>query len=111
MSDQKVRYYTINDSIGLAHQITKAWSVTAQTGTTFASGRDSASRRPHPPLRGWLAGAATGYSYPLSARDGLFSNLLVKAWSSQGNEVATLNATESWSHQFAPRTSAPSVPA
>jgi len=105
VSDKKVRYYTFSSSAGVAQQLTKAWGVTAQAGTLWASGRDGESRRLYPPLRGWFLGVGTGYTYALTARDSFATNVgLLKSWSSEGNESATLNGSESWAHRFTLRT-------
>lgn len=103
--DRKVRYYTFTSSLNLAHQITKHWRANALVGTMMASGRDDESRLFYPALRGWFVGGSTGYTYDVGTRDSFTSALsLMKTWSSNDNEVATLIATETWAHQLAKRT-------
>jgi hypothetical protein len=101
ITDKKVRYFTVSNSLGLTQQISKQVAFSAQAGTTFARGLDDESLKFYTPLRGWFVGANTGYVYKLTPRETFTSTLaLTKIWSSNDNEAATLNAIETWGHQF-----------
>lgn len=101
ITDQKVRYFTVSNTLGLTHQITKQVGFGARAGTTFARGLDDESLKFYTPLRGWFVGANTGYVYKLTPRETFTSLLSVtKIWSSNDNEAATLFGGETWGHQF-----------
>ncbi|HYP90956.1 MAG TPA: hypothetical protein VEQ59_22475 [Polyangiaceae bacterium] len=103
--DQKVRFYVVTNTLAVTHLLSKNVRFTVTGSSSIASGMDEASRAFYPTLRGWSLGANTGYVYATSKRDSFNSNAsFLKTWSSNDNEAATLNLTESWLHQFGPRT-------
>jgi hypothetical protein len=105
VKDRKVRYYSSTTTLGVTHQVSKTVPIHAAVGGNASGGLGEENRADYPALRGWFVSGSTGYDYLFSKRD-TFSSLLglTKTWSSTKNEVAVLNAAESWSHQFAKRT-------
>jgi hypothetical protein len=105
VTDQKVRFYVSTTTLSVAHRLTRDAQFTVMAGSSMANGRDQVSRQFYPGLRGWSLGGNTSYTYALSRRD-RFTGIgsLIKTWSSNGNESATLGPSVSWSHQFDLRT-------
>jgi hypothetical protein len=105
VTDQKVRFYVSTTTLGVTHRLTKDAQFAVTAGSSIANGRDEASRKFYPGLRGWFVGGSTGYAYALSRQDRFTGAVsLTKNWSSSGNEAATLSPALSWLHQFDPRT-------
>lgn len=102
---QKVRFYTTNTTLGVQERLTRDLSIGVTAGSARAGGLDEDSRRFYPPLYGWSLGGNTGYGYALSKQDRFAGALsLLKTWSSNDNQAATLNSTVGWTHLFDPRT-------
>jgi hypothetical protein len=110
VQNHKVNYYNFTSGLSLTHQASKWLSVSTVASTTMAGGRGKDSRLYYPPLRGYTLGGATTYAYPFDSRDVASTNAsLIKTWSSNGNETATLNATAGVSRKFDKHTSGSTV--
>jgi hypothetical protein len=104
ITNRKVRYLTLTNSLGMAHALTRRVGVGLQAGTTMARGLGGDST--YTPLRSWFVGGGATYAYRFDRPNAFNSSLtLLKTWSSIGNEVATLAVGETWAHQFNKRSS------
>jgi hypothetical protein len=105
--DRKVRFYNSLTTLNLTHKLDKRTKVGALAGTNWSDGLDVRSRRIFQRLHAWFVGGSVAYTYKQSKRDAFVSDAsLIKTWSSNDNEAATLNATETWTHDFGLRTRA-----
>jgi hypothetical protein len=104
IKDHLVSYYSSTTSLNAGHQLTRDAQLSAGLVRTLAGGLNAESRLYSPTLSGWAASGTGTYNYHLNARDAFASNLsLTTIWSSNRNRAITLNATETWAHQFSKR--------
>lgn len=103
--DRVVRYYRSTTTLSLTHEPVRNVSLGAEVGYTRAGGLNEAAELYYPVLSGWFVGGNVAYRYSLDSRNAFVSNAsLVKTWSSNENQAATLNATETLEHIFDRRT-------
>lgn len=104
-SSEDVRYYSNTTTLSGTHSFSKHLAGQAQVGQMRAGGLDAEAQELYPPLHSYYTALSASYAFALSAQDSFATNLaLGAAVSSAGSIVIPLNAEQSWSHNFDPRT-------
>lgn len=99
--NRAVRYGTTTNTLQLTHLVSRELSVGTSASYTIAGGLDDSARVDYPLIRGATAGVQATHVWLLTGSDSFVLDATGQhAWSSNGNLVTSLLATDNWRHAF-----------